>query len=334
MKRMIVGVLFILGSFSLIIAAGPAAGENVVLKGASAWPQNHDGNHDFFKFFEIVKEKTGGSVTIEWAGGPELAKPRDLPTSAAAGTLDVFTTAPGYYGGIVGEGPILDAFPAYRDFESAPRVFDKMLPILTPEYGKKLKIKPLAWTWVVPFYMWTKKSIQTFEDMKGLKIRAHGGLVPHIARALGVSPVTMPSTDVYMALERGVVDGAIRNLASYNVFKEFELTKFGISSPVTWATNLLFISLRSWDKLSQQQQEALSEAGEEVTVYSANYWQKKNGSYMNKFDEQGVTFFDLPPEMKKEWEERILKGGKEGAMKLSPKHAEEMIRVFQEYGAK
>ena len=334
MKRTFLGILFAIFFFAFAFSPFPVAAKATTLKAASAWPKNHDGNIVFFKFFEMVNEKSGGTLNIKWVGGPELVKARDLPTSATAGTIDIFLSSPGYYGGIVGEGPVLSAFPAYRDFDSCPKVFSKMRPILDREYGKKMTIKPLAWTWVVPFYMWTKKPVHSFEDMKGLKIRAHGGLVPHIVKNLGVSPVTMPSTDVYMALERGVIDGAIRNLASYNVFKEFEFAKYGISSPATWASTILFISLKSWNKLNETEQKVLFEAGMEATSYSVKYWKEMDRKFMENFEGQGVKFFNLPEESKMEWEKRILEGGKAGAMKISPKHAEEMIRIFKEYGAK
>jgi TRAP-type C4-dicarboxylate transport system substrate-binding protein len=334
MKRLFVGsacAIFVLG---FLFCAGNVSAKTITLKASSAWPKNHEGHIVYFKFFNLVSEKSGGSLNIKWTGGPELIKAHDLPTAAASGTIDIFTTSPGYYAGIVGEGPIMSAFPAYRDYESCSAVFKQMLPILDQEYGDKMKIKPIAWTWVVPFYMWTKNPVHSFEEMNGLKIRAHGGLVPHIAKALGLSPITMPSTDVYMALERGVIDGAIRNLASFSEFKEYEFAKYGVNSPATWASNIIFISLRSWDKLSAAQQKALSDAGMEITAYSSKWWKDRDEKITKELEEKGVKLYSLPPDVKKQWDARCLEGGKQGAMKLSPKHAEEIIRIFEQYGAK
>lgn len=332
MKKTLMFVVVAIFSFYLFVGNVSAAGKSVVLKAGSAWPKTHDNSLVYSKFFKMVEQKTNGSIKIEWAGGPELVKARDLPTASGAGTIDIFQSAPGYYGGIVGEGAILEAFPAFRAFENMPQIFNDALKILAPIYEKKLKIKPLGMTLNYPFYLWTKKPVHSFEALKGLKIRAHGGLVPFIAKALGASPVTMPSGSVYMALERGVIDGAIRNLASLNSFKEYEIAPYGISSPVTWASAITFISLRKWNKLSDKDKRALEEAGAEITEVCARFWKEKNDEYMGRFKSQKIEFFNLPPKTKSKWAKLTEQGGRKGALKLSPSYAEEIIAIFKKYG--
>ena len=144
MKKTIMALSVTVFLFYLLLSTGVARSESVVLKAGSAWPKTHDNGIVYFKFFKMVEEKTNGAVKIEWAGGPELVKARDLPTATAAGTIDVFQSACGYYGGIVGEGAIMEAFPAYRTFDNMPQIFFDTLKILTPIYEKKLKIKPLG----------------------------------------------------------------------------------------------------------------------------------------------------------------------------------------------
>ena len=321
---MVLGVLLLVSNLSNVFGAEP-----IVLKASGAWPQTAASVKMYLKFFDIVNEQSKGRLQIKWVGGPEFIKVRDLPTAAAVGTIDMFQCCQGYLAGSVPEGAIADAYPAYRSYETASESYYEILKILSPLFEKKLKIKPIAQTMFFPFYLWTKEPVNEMKDIKGVKIRAHGGLVPFIVRELGGSPITTPTTEVYMALERGIISGAVRNLPSFNSFKEYEFARYGVSIPVTWATADVFISLKAWNKLPRDLQDALSEAGKKITELNAEHWKKMDKFFMKKFAEQKITFFEPPPSMEKSWMEAIKRGGDKGAYKLSPKYAESIIETFK-----
>lgn len=331
MKRvMVLGVIFSM-AFCLLAENGVASNKPVILKAASPWPKTHDNNTIFFRFCGMVEKKTNGEVKIQWAGGPELFKARDLPTVAAAGSIDVFHYPFGYLGGKIPDAGIYDAYPGNRDYGNISTVHREALKFLAPLCEDKLKIKPFGTTTVFPFYLWTRKPIHTFEDMKGLKVRVHGGLAPHLIRALGMSVVTMPSTDVYMALERGVIDGALRNLSSFFNFREFEFCKFGVNIPLHVGGTPIFISLRKWAKLNQAQRAAFAEAGEQTIDSALKFWKKKNQEFIDKLKSHGVTLLDPAPEFKARWQKAMAEAGRKAALKMSPKGGEKMIELIETY---
>jgi len=317
----------------LFVGIGNVSAGNVVLKAGSAWPQTGEQNPVFLKFFDLVEQKTNGTVKIEWSGGPELFKARDLPTAAAAGSIDIYHTAPGYLGGTVPEAAIFDAYPAYRNYDNAPMIYKDVLKILAPLLAEKLKCKPLGLHTVFPFYIWTMKPIRSIEELKGMKIRVHGGLAPFIAKELGVTPVTMPSGDVYMAMERGVVDGAVRNQSAVNTFKEFEFVKHCIYVPITWGTSFGSITLRIWDKLDEKQKQGIMAASEEITEVCTKFYKERDEELTSLFKSKGVEFFEPSPKFKSEWEKLIVEGGNKGAFKLSPDRAQEIINIFKKHGS-
>ena len=57
-------------------------------------------------------------------------------------------------------------------------------------------------------YQMAKKPIRTFDDMKGLKMRASGKVHTEMVKALGSVPVGMPAPEIYVSLEKGVIDGS------------------------------------------------------------------------------------------------------------------------------
>ena len=308
-----------------------AAEENIVLKASGAWPQTSESTSVYFKFFDLVNEKSNGQLQIKWVGGPEFIKVRDLPTAARTGTIDVFQTCPGYLAGIVPEGAIADAYPIGRSYKTASSAYYEVLDIVSPIYEKKLAIKPIGQTLFFPFFLWTKNPVNTMKDIKGQKIRAHGGLVPFIVSELGGGPVTTPTTEVYVSLERGIVDGAVRNLPAVNSFKEYELAPYAVSEPVTWATADIFISSRAWKKLPKKFQNLLWETGKEITEINAKHWEKMDRVLMEKFSQQNVTMAKPDASMKKQWQAAIEKGANKGAKKLSPKNGPAIIEAYNKF---
>lgn len=303
--------------------------EVVVLKAGGAWPSSSAVAKAYFKFIEMVNENGKGQLKIKWIGGPEFFKEQDLPMAASSGVLDIVMTAPGYLSSAVPAAGIIGDYPLYRSYDKAVNTFYSINEIVSPLYEKNLKIKPICEVFLAPFYLFTKKKVTSVEGIKGLKIRAHGGLVPFIVAELGGSPVTTPTTEVYTALERGLIDGATRNLAAYISFKEYEYAKYGIDSIVTWASAHAFISLRAWNKLSEAQQKILEKTGREATAYDAEYWGEVNKKFINKLKELGVEFTKLSPDQESLLMESIKQGANKGAEKLSPEYADKIIESFE-----
>ena len=331
MKRSRFFVLIAVVSFCLFAWSGGAARGATILKAASPWPKTHDNNTLLFKFCALVEKKTNGSLKIQWAGGPELFKASDLPTAAAAGTIDVFHYPIGYLGRKIPEAGIYDAYPAKRTFDNVAQVNREALKFLGPLCEKKEKIKPFGSTTFFPMYLWLKKPVKTIDELQGLKVRVHGGLAPHIMRAIGVNVVTMPTPDVYMALERGVIDGALRNLSSFINFREYEFCKYGINIPLFVGGTPIFISLRKWSKLNDAQKQAFSEVGDEMNDLSAKFWKKKEEEFMNQLKTEGAVLSDPSPEFAAEWHKRAAEGAKKAALKMSPDGAEKIISILETY---
>jgi TRAP-type C4-dicarboxylate transport system substrate-binding protein len=331
MKRTMMAIAIVMVTFSLLAGNSIAASKAVVLRAGSAWPKTHDLNTVFFKFCGMVEKRTNGSVKIQWAGGPELFKASDLPTAAAAGSIDVFHSAIGYFGRKIPEAGIYDAYPSNLNYENFPRVYKEAFKFLGPLIEKKMKVKPLGSGTTFAFYLWTKKPVDTFEGLKGLKVRVHGGLAPHLIKALGISVVTMPSTDVYMALERGLIGGAYRNLSSFNNFREYEFCKFGIDIPLMIGGSPVFISLRRWAKLDEMQKKALADVGDEINFITAKFWKGKSEEIMSRLKSEGVQLFDPPPEFRAKWLRLMAEGGRKAALKMSPEGAETIIGIIEKY---
>lgn len=86
------------------------------------------------------------------------------------------------------------------------------------------------------------------EDFAGLKLRGYGELPSETIKALGASPVTMGSGEVYMAIQRGVVDGQTSGTTAMYDRKMFEVTKYLTITNHAYPEFILAMNEKSFQK--------------------------------------------------------------------------------------
>jgi len=100
---------------------------------------------------------------------------------------------------------------------------------------------------------------------KGLRIHAQQGTIFDVIMALGGTLVSMPAADVYSALEQGGLDGHIGSISDVIGKKLYTVEKYGIISPLNIGPVHVITNLKTWDKLSADQQRTINQSLEEMT---------------------------------------------------------------------
>jgi len=172
-----------------------------------------------------LEAATGGMVTAE-ISFQALGKPADYYDALVGGLCDMAYAGMPYTAGRfpLSEGLMLPiAYPdnvirvkaAYKMWQKG--YFDKQFA----------DVKVVAIANTVDFlYMWPDKPVCNLAGMKGKKLSAPGGIQTDMIEAIGGIPVNMPVTDIYSALETGVVDGACQGWPFIPVFKGHEVIKY------------------------------------------------------------------------------------------------------------
>jgi len=116
------------------------------------------------------------------------------------------------------------------------------------------------------------KPIRTVADFQGLKIRSANAFVNEALKLWGATPVSMPITETYQAMERGVVDGTVLPWEGLATFKLEEVTKYSTIADFYTMTMIIVMNKKKWDSLPRDVQEMIdnttglkmsSKAGEE-----------------------------------------------------------------------
>jgi len=150
-----------------------------------------------------------------------------------------------------------------------------------------------------------KKPIKTMKDLKGMKIRVASGAASESVKALGGIPIGLPVPELYLALQKGVVDGCVMSWEGIKSFKIYELLKhYTDVGGFTCLMQGLFMNKGSWNKLPPDIQQIMGEElgfkwwAEEKGKMFHDKWAAESRELVKK---RGGQIYLLPPEEKKKW---------------------------------
>lgn len=144
---------------------------------------------------------------------------------------------------------------------------------------------------------YAKKAINSPADLKGMKVRVQPSpSAVEMIRLLGGSATPLAYGELYTALQQGVVDAAENNLTALTLNRHGEVTKFYSVDEHTMIPDVLVISTKVWDKLSDKDRQALQQAADESMLYMKELWTKSEEEEKVKAEAMGVQF--IYPEKK------------------------------------
>lgn len=241
----------LIGSAAMFLAAPAIAQRRPVrLRYAHSQPVGHSTDTAARRFIEIVQAKTNGEATIELFPNNQLGVDRELQTLIETGQLDFTHSNSATMGNFLPQIAVMDLPFTWRSAEHYFRVVDgPFTPALNELLAARTGHRYLGW-WYDGFrHVYTRnKAIKSFDDMRGLKIRAPEARVfVDTFRALRANPTPLPFPEIYTALEAGVIDGfegsngIVQSSKIYEVAKNRAVTGhimvgFGLTTGKRFAT--------------------------------------------------------------------------------------------------
>ncbi|HLS42512.1 MAG TPA: TRAP transporter substrate-binding protein [Paenalcaligenes sp.] len=144
--------------------------------------------------------------------------------------------------------------------EAANAIRDKFDERLQSRFNAKLlTLWPFG-----PQVMWCNGDVKGLEDLNGKKIRVFTSSMSRVVEGLGATPVTIQPSEVYLALQRGVVDCGVTAPSAGNNGKWPEVTNVFMPLTLAYSVQGHFMNLDSWNRLSPEQQETLTTASREM----------------------------------------------------------------------
>lgn len=244
---------------ALMLGVAPVHAQSMTM--LSGWDETYNAVPVFAQgYIDLVKEKSDGAISIDLRG-PETVPPFEQLQPVSAGLFNLLFTHGAYH---LGETAMVFGMDAVTDDPAARRasgIYD-----LIDEHYADRNLKLLGvFSAASGYHVMLRDPVGDDGGLAGRRIRASGTYHDFVTQ-LGGSVVTMPASDIYSSLERGVVDGA-----AWPVFGAMDYRWYEVASYMTRPTfginnHSLFINLDTWNGLSEEQQAIMIEAAEELEV--------------------------------------------------------------------
>lgn len=248
---------------------------------------------------DSLSAATDGKLTVRGYHGGELGSgPADQYVRVVQGVADISWGLPGYTSSQFAKTMIVEAPNAVPlDRAGYAALLDAYDEYLASEFPAT---KPLAlWGSEPNIFIMKSAEIRSPEDLKGLKIRVAGATSAAAIEALGATPVQMPMTQVYNALQTGLVDGAISGASTLSDFKLDEVAdSFTVGANLGRLAFFVVMSQAAYDGLSDENKAAVDAiAGHELSKTAETAWQATADAAMEaaRADDRNVVV-DLTPE--------------------------------------
>ncbi|WP_153395620.1 TRAP transporter substrate-binding protein [Ornithinicoccus halotolerans] len=269
--------------------------------------------HDLYGGFETFMEEAGtasdGNITFDWYDSGTLLEADQLVPGLTQGVADLIFTTSSY---ISSTYPILGVYElpfVNEDFETQREAlaFDgELRGFLNEQLGEQnlrtIGTMPTTFQWI-----WTAdKQVTTPEDLRGMRIRVAGPLEGRTVEALGASPVTMSSAEVYEALERGTIDGLMSYIGTIPGRSLQEVISYGTAAPFGAYSVDAYVRADWFDGLPEATQEALLQAGEVYSQEGTDHMvQVHEGEYREAIESAGVEIVELDEEQMTAFQEAV-----------------------------
>lgn len=310
--------------FALLAAAGgalmtatPSSADPIVLKIADSFPEGHV-IYDTVQDVLIPALEEGGKIKVEYYPANQLGQMKDVIEAVRGGVADIGYVAPGVVAGRMPATNILSLPGLFPSGEHLAGVFTKMADSSLKREYDALGIKIIMASGTPSYQVFTvNKEVRLPKDATGLKLRGGGGDADDFLRAMGVSVVNMPASQMYESLQRGVLDGALYLHATAASNHLEEVTKFATEgTPLMSLLALYFMDQAKWDALSPDIQEIIAKAGAKASVAMGQEYDRRNVANRDVFIKAGGKIATLNDEEVAAWRDAYKDAPEELMKKL------------------
>ena len=288
---------------SILLSA--AAHAQVTLKASHQFPGGKGDARD--EMVQIIaKEAKAANVGLEIQvyPGASLFKPNDQWNALVNGQLDISSFPLDYASGKVGAFSATLMPGLVRNHDRAQRLNSSPFMKEIKAKVEKAGVVVLADAWLAGAVASKKSCIRKPDDIKGLKIRSAGPTFAAMWQQAGASIVSIPSNEVYNALQTGVAEATDTSAGSFVSFRIYEQVKC-ITAPGDNALWFMYepvlMSKKSFDKLNKQQQDALINAGKKSEDYFNKATRSLDDDMVATFKKNNVEVITLTPDEYDAW---------------------------------
>lgn len=308
--------------FALAIASVALAGQAAAQSKwdlPAAYPASNFHTENLVQFASDVDKASGGKLKITVHPNASLFKAPEIKRAVQGGQAQIgeillvnFQNEWQIFGA--------DGLPFLADsYDSAAKLWRAQKPMVDKKLGEQGMMVLYAVAWP-PQGIYTKRTINSANDMKGLKWRAYSPATARIAELVGAQPVTVQAAELSQAMATGVVDSYMSSGSTGWDSKTYEHIKNWYDTQAWLPKNAVIVNRAAFNALDKATQDAVLKAGADAEARGWAASRKTNTEVLEKLKGAGMTIHQPSAQLKadmkkvgdtmlKEW---LEKAGPEG----------------------
>ena len=275
-----------------LVGAGMAAAETITLTGASQFDENHAFTKTMRKFEELVEQYYEGPEELEFVMhlNSELGLEKDYFAYMSQGiSVDYAVVSPSHMSTFSQMAPLMDMPFLFRDLDHWNNVLDNdVLAPIAEDISEKADVMVIGYAGGGTRNLLVNHPVTNMEELEGLPIRVQGAPIQtRIFEAIGAAPTVIAYSEVYNAIQTGVIDAAeneaagVEQMKFYEVGPEVSLTQHAIT------VRPLCFSGKTFASLPEDLQEAILRAGKEAGAYGREIESTEDAEKLAMMEEKG-----------------------------------------------
>ncbi|MFH1123021.1 MAG: TRAP transporter substrate-binding protein, partial [Pseudomonadota bacterium] len=253
---------------------------------------------------KMIEERTGGNVKMTVYFSASMAPPPETFNSIVSGVADIGEgiayATPGKFP--LTETVMLPELGLETSLSCSKALWEVYKTI--PEVAKEYAGARVLWLHVTPAVklITRNKPVRSLEDLKGLKIRVSGATAVKAGKVLGFTPVSMDMGDLYLGLEKGVIDGVVLPSEILVSRRLGEVTKYVTDVDLGHDSFFVVMNQKSWAKLPKDVQKVFDElSGDWAVEFTGKAWDKFDAEAVNTNKAKGIEYISLAPDELARW---------------------------------
>lgn len=277
------------------------------LKASHQWPGGKGDIRD--EMVQIIAREVaadGVDLNIKVYPGKSLYKPKEQWGAMVKGNLDISAFPLAYAGGRHPEFNLTLMPGLVKNHDHAARLNDSEFMGRIKQIMDDAGVIVLADTWLAGGFSSKKTCVLEPDDAKGQQFRAAGKAFEQMLAGAGASIASMPSSEIYSALQTGVLDGANTSSASfvsYRIYEQVKCLTVPGDNALWFMYEPILMSKKSYEKLDEAQQMALMKAADKAELFAFVEAKKVDERLEEVFRKSGVEIARMSAEQASRWRE-------------------------------
>jgi TRAP-type transport system periplasmic protein len=292
MKKLSLALCFmVLMLFALSFFVSPAQAQEKVIKlrYSNFFPPVHPISKLSEAWCKEIEKRTNGRVQISYFPGNTLTPPMQTYDSTVKGIADIGQSLLAYAPGRLPLSEVLSLPLAYTSGYQAT--------MLATAYYKKFQPKEFDDVKVMylhaadPGLFSTRKVISSVDELKGLRIKCNTETA-EICKVLGIAPLTMPITETYDAIQKGLGEGVFLPIEALKGWRFGEVVKVTLENYAVAYSPSMFVIMNKdkWNSIGKNDQQAIEQINQEWVEKQAILWNQLSKESREWAMQKGVKF--------------------------------------------